>query len=342
MKRIAVLGCGRIARIHHLGILVRIPGVEVAAVADPDDGVRDEAARTAPGARPCADWREVLADDAIDAVVVCLPSGLHGEAADAAFAAGKDVYLEKPIATRLEAAVKVVRAWRSSGRIGMLGFSQRFHPLVQRAREVVRSGALGRVVGARFASGSPARDLPAWKRNRADGGGVLLDLGSHHADLARFLFDDEAHEVGATVGSIRSEDDVAWLTLTMKSGPTIESRVSLATVRENRFEVVGDAGRLVVDRIENRLALHASEPTWGRAPRLRREIVGLPRRFRAALSPLIDVSYERALTAFVDAVERRAPIRPDPCDGERSLAVVLAAEASAREGHRVRVRPPDA
>lgn len=342
MIRIAVLGGGRIARLYHLGILARLPGAEVAAVAEPEKSLRSAVARAAPGARLVSDYRETLADDSIDAVVVTLPSGLHAEAASAALAAGKDVYLEKPLATTPAAAVEVVRAWRASGQIAMLGFNQRFHPLVLRARELIRSGALGRVVAARLASGSPGREMPAWKRRRAEGGGALLDLGSHHVDLARFLFNEEVSEVSATTRSVRSEDDMAWMTLTMESGLTVESRASIVSVRENRFEVVGDAGRLIVDRIENRLDFEGIEPPWSRAARLRRELARWPRALGAAFSPLTDPSYARALAAFVEAVERGAPIAPDPADGERSLAVVLAAEAAAREGRRVRVRAPDA
>lgn len=170
---------------------------------------------------------------------------------------------------------------------------------------------------------------------------MLLDLGSHHADLARYLLDDEVREVTASVRSIRSEDDVAWMTLTMEGGPVVESRMSLATPRENRFEILGDAGRLVVDRIENRLDAHPLEPPWGRGERLRREVGRTWRGLGGATTRLTDSSYELALSAFVDAVRRRAPRAPDPQDGERSLAVVVAAETAAEEGRRVRVKMPE-
>ncbi|HYO47658.1 MAG TPA: Gfo/Idh/MocA family oxidoreductase [Gemmatimonadota bacterium] len=343
MTRIGILGCGRIARIYHLQILSGHGDAEVGAVAESDEGLLREAQRVVPAARAFADWRAVLEDGLIDAVVVCLPTGLHSGAAVAAFEAGKHVYLEKPIATTLEAAGDVVAAWRTSGRIGMIGFNQRFHPLVISAREAIREGRIGRIVGARMTSGASPRDLPAWKRQRASGGGALLDSCSHHADLARFLFDNEVRDVTASVSSLRSEDDNAWTTMTMESGVRVESRASFTSVQENRFEITGEAGGLSVDRIEGRMRLHPVDVAWSRVARLRREIrrlASVPDGVRGLLTSPRDPSYRLALSAFARAVRERSPLAPDPCDGERSLAVVLAAEASARDGRRVLVAPP--
>jgi predicted dehydrogenase len=299
----------------------------------------------APGAAAFPDWRAVLDDPSIQAVIVCLPSGLHAEAARGAFDAGKHVYLEKPLATRAEDAAAVVAAWRASGRVGMMGFNQRHHPAVAMARAAVREGRIGRVVGARMASGSPPRELPEWKRRRADGGGVLLDALSHHADLARFLFYDEVTDVTASVRALRSEDDNAWTTLTMASGVRIESRVSFTSREENVFEVVGESGTLSVDRIEGRGRIDPPRRAWSRRARFLREagkLGDLARAWKAVLAPPRDPSYRLALAAFVRAVREGSRPEPDIADGERSLAVVLAAESAAREGRRMPVPPPPA
>src|SRR5512134_1043415 len=116
MIRVGLLGCGRIARMYHLPILARATGVELAALADPDPERLAAAGAAAPGARRSSDWREILGDDSIDAVVICVPTGLHADAARAAFQSGKDVYLEKPVATELAAARDAVLQWRASGR----------------------------------------------------------------------------------------------------------------------------------------------------------------------------------------------------------------------------------
>jgi predicted dehydrogenase len=342
MTRIGLLGCGRISRIHHLPMLVREAGVELAVLADGDPAALDHARAAAPLVRRVPDWRPALDDDSIAAVVICLPTGLHAEAARAAFEAGKDVYLEKPLATTLADAREVVAAWRASGRIGMLGFNHRYHPLVLGARAAVRAGRIGRPIAARMSSLSPPRELPPWKRRREEGGGALLDLGSHQADLARFLFGEEVREVSATLRSVRTEDDDASITMTLASGLRVDARASFATVRENRFEILGDAGRIVVDRVAGRMRIDPLEPPAGRLARLleaARGIASAPRMVRSFLAPAQDPSYRGALSAFVRATRERSHPSPDLDDGERSLAVVLAAEIAARERRTTPVEP---
>src|SRR5688500_18972070 len=128
MIRIGILGCGRIARLYHLEILARAAEVEITALAESDETARQAAAPVSPGTATHGDWRRVTESDSIDAVVICLPSVLHAEAARAAFEAGKHVYLEKPIALDGSAAAAVVAAWRASRKTGMIGVNQRFHP----------------------------------------------------------------------------------------------------------------------------------------------------------------------------------------------------------------------
>src|SRR5690606_31651972 len=94
--QIGLVGCGRIAQMVHLRVLSAMPGVRLAAVAEADADRLAEAQKHAPQARAYHDYHELLADDAVQAVVICLPTGMHAVAAVAAFAAGKHVYLEKP------------------------------------------------------------------------------------------------------------------------------------------------------------------------------------------------------------------------------------------------------
>ena len=103
---------------------------------------------------------------------------------------------------------------------------------------------------------------------------------------------------------------------------------------------MGDAGGLTVDRIAGRLRMLRMEPEWRRGARIR-SAVGrwreLPRGVRSLFVTPRDPSYARALSAFLRAVRDRTPVAPDLEDGERSLAVVLAAEAAARDGDKVTV-----
>ena len=341
---VALLGCGRIARLFHLPILAARPELALTAVAEPDPAGRALAREAAPGAEVREDWREVVDDPRIEAVVVCLPSGLHADAACAAFGAGKHVYLEKPVATTLQDGRRVEDAWRASGAVGMTGFDQRFAPAMTALKRELRAGRIGAPTGARLAMGSGRRDAPEWKRSRATGGGVLLDLGSHMADLARFVLEDEVREVRASVASVLSDDDTASFTMALAGGVLAEAWVTLAGVTESRFEVIGERGMLVADRYAGTLRRLPPEPPWSRPARARAGLARLGRDSRALLAaarPLgLGATYESALAAFAAAVAARRPASPDVADGVRSLEVVIAAEQSARTGRAVAVPPP--
>lgn len=333
--RVALLGCGRIARLFHLPVLANLPGVRLVAVAEPDPAGRAVAA-DAPG-NPVvrSDWREVAGASDVDAVVVCLPTAQHAEAATAAFAAGRAAYVEKPLAVDVEEARQVERAWRDSGAVGMVGFMLRFSPQVAQLRAALRLGRAGRLVGVRTSFCAAPRELPAWKTARATGGGALLDLASHHVDLVRSVF-GEVEEVGATLRSVRSEDDTALLTMTVAGGLPVQAFVSTTARQEDRVEVLGDAATLVVDRY--RAPRPAVEPARPAASRRERAAAGLaaardaPGRLRALVAPAADPSFRTALATFADAVRRGTQAAPTVADGTAGLAVIAAAEESAKTG----------
>jgi predicted dehydrogenase len=333
--RVGVVGCGRVARSAHLPALARERGVELVALADGDEESLRAAARHAPRAALHADWREPIESSEADAVVVCLPNALHAEAAIAAFARGKHVYLEKPIATNLADGRAVVEAWRRAGTVGMIGFNYRFNKLYAAARRHVRSGGLGKLVAARSVFSTAGTDAPDWQRERERGGGALLDLASHHVDLARFVFGDEVREVSADVWSRRGEDDCAALRLRLGGGLIVQSFFSTGAVEEDRFEIYGDEGKLSLDRYLS-LDVRVSEPTLrsARLKQLRSALGGLrhsPYLLEKLRAPAHEPSFAKALGAFVAAaLEGDREAKPDLEDGYRSLAVVVAAEESAR------------
>jgi predicted dehydrogenase len=336
--RVGVIGCGRIARGAHLPVLARAKDVELVALADTDRESLRAAAVYAPRAALHADWRALVESSGAEAVVVCLPNALHAEAAIVALERGKHVYLEKPVATNLSDARAVVDAWRRAGTVGMIGFNYRFNKLYAAARRRVLSGRLGALVAARTVFSTAGANAPAWKLERATGGGALLDLASHHVDLVRFIFAQEVREVCADVWSRRGEDDCATLRLRLADGLIVQSFFSTSAVEEDRFEIYGDAGKLSLDRYLS-LDVRLSQPTLrsARLNQLRRalgELRQTPYLLEKLRAPAHEPSYTSALLAFVAAaregVRGLKSVKPDLEDGYRSLAVILAAEESAR------------
>jgi predicted dehydrogenase len=133
------------------------------------------------------DLAAVLGDPEIDAVDICLPTPLHREAAEQAFAAGKDVFLEKPLALTAEDAEAIVAAAAGSGRIFMVGLVLRFWPEYVALHRLVERGDLGRPRAVFAQRLSPPADWADWLRDRAQSGGTAIDLMIHDFDQMNAL-----------------------------------------------------------------------------------------------------------------------------------------------------------
>lgn len=340
--KVGLIGCGRIVQLVHLNVLARLPDVELVALAEPDPQRREEASRRVPKAIAFSGYQEMLEKSDVDAAVICLPNALHAEAAEAALKLGKHVYLEKPLAANLEDARDALEAWRSAGTVGMMGFNYRFNPIYQAAKEYIKSGQLGELVSVRSVFSSAARTLPAWQQLRSSGGGVLLNLASHHIDMVRFLFEQEVSQVWAQVRTLRSEGDSAMLELQLTDGLPVQSFFSMSAVDEDRFEIYGQAGKLTLDRYQvPNLEIAPASCDFSRLKPLGRKLKSLlssPNLVRKILAPSNELSYQAALAHFVAAARSNQPTKPDFWDGYCSLAVIEAAEESARTGKSVSLK----
>ncbi|TDT61703.1 Gfo/Idh/MocA family oxidoreductase [Frigoribacterium sp. PhB116] len=250
---------------------------ELVSAADTDAGARHHAETVLGYRRTTADYREVIADPEVDVVSICAPNFLHHEVALAAAAAGKPFWIEKPMGRSAAESSEIARAASDAGVVTSVGFNYRHAPAVARARELVRSGALGTVTNVRVSlladySADPLGAL-TWRfqRDRA-GSGVLGDLLSHGADLAQFVVGridsvtgltetfirerplpgsgaaghfSKGAEGGAT-GAVENEDYAAVLGR-FDSGAVVvleSSRVAIGPRAEYALEVYGTKGSL--------------------------------------------------------------------------------------------------
>ena len=333
--RVGVVGCGNIAYWVHLPALKRMRGVELVAAADPDPEARGKVAKLV-HRRVFERSEDLLACNDIDAVVICAPTGLHHELALAASAAGKHFYLEKPLATDAEAGHRVLDAAASAGLVTMIGFNRRFHSVIEQARAILVEGRLGKIHTAQTVLCDPPASgrTSEWKKHRTSGGGVLLDLASHHLDLLRFLLDDEFSQVEARIESEASESDSAWLRMKMVRGTEVQSFFSCRSGLADTIQLVAEHGTLTIDRFRSAVQLRIPRRLgYGlRSKRSFPRVATLRWRLSKLTRPSYDPSYRRSLDTFVALVHGRRHDAPTLQDGMRSLEAVLAAEESARLG----------
>ena len=190
---IGIIGCGGIARWKYAENLARMPGVALRAFF----GGRAEELRReqgAPGAVVCGSLAELLARRDVDAVCVCTPNNSHAAITLAALRAGKHVLCEKPMAVDAASAREMTETAERAGRWLTVGHQARFSPAAQALYRELRDGRCGALY---FARTSMVRRMgvPTWGHffdPEVQGGGCLIDLGTHGLDLAMWLLDDFA------------------------------------------------------------------------------------------------------------------------------------------------------
>lgn len=195
---VGVIALGWMGRLHSRGfaqIGERYPELGVkarlVAAADPVEDNR-EAALALGFEKAVADYRDVLADPEIEAVSICAPNFLHHEIALAAIAAGKPFWIEKPMGVNAAQSREIAQAAQAAGLVTATGFNYRHQPAIAHARELVRSGKLGRITNARvwlIADYASSPEGPfTWRYTRTQAGaGVVGDLLSHGIDLAQYV-----------------------------------------------------------------------------------------------------------------------------------------------------------
>jgi len=335
--RVGVIGCGTIAYWAHLRELAKMREAELVAGADPDPRAREAAAKLVrkPMLERSAD---LLARSDIDAVVIAAPTHLHSALALEACAAGKHFYLEKPLALTAEDGRRVGAAAAQAKVAAMIGFNRRYHPVIEQARAFIANGRLGKIYAEQSVASEPHNftpaQMPEWRKSRARGGGVMLELASHHIDLFRWLLGDEVSRVEARIESEISDADLAWMRLWMRGGVQVSSFFSFRTGLADWIEIFGAHGSLTIDRARPTAELHVAR-RFGYGTRRHRTMPRLANfewRMKRLASPSFDPSRRRALEVFVNLVDGGTSAAPTLEDGMRSLAVVLAAEESARSG----------
>ena len=326
--RLGFVGCGAIASLVHLRSARSFSDVEIVGLADPLPAALEGAARLAPGAALFPSVDRLLEGAAPDAVVVATPSGTHSAIASAVLDAGSHLYLEKPIATDLDAAEALARRAVAAGVIAAVGFNRRFHPIVQQAQRLIAAGRLGQIVEIEtiFAEPHDLSTMPAWKKARRSGGGAPLDLASHHVDVIRILLGRELEADGGELRSVRSDLDDGFLSFAA-GACRITVGCSFVKPREDRLALRDETGRtLVLDRVRGRLTL---------GQRQARVAALAETRLRAIVRPGSDPSYRPALRAFVDCAQggvRAIPLLAT--DGLESVRAIVESERLATGGER--------
>lgn len=346
------VGIVSFAHVHapeYAAVLRDLGAAEFVGIADGDRG-RGEAAAERFGVRYFGDARDLYA--AVDAVVVCSENRHHARDVIPALENGVHVLCEKPISTTVEDARAMIRASERSGRQLRIAFPVRYHPAARRAREIVRSGGIGRVLAV---NGTNHGQNPGgWFVDpELSGGGAVMDHTVHVADALRWMMGVEAASVYAEVGSFfgdggtgdaKAIDDAGILTLELEGGATAGGATADGAIANGAFatidpswsrgagyptwgdvtmRITGSSGVLNVDAFAGRVTTHDHDSG------------------RTSWTPTGEDMNALMLDDFLRGVAGDRPAGASGEDGLRALEVVIAAYRSAVSHEPVEIQRAD-
>lgn len=338
--RVAVIGCGSIAQHRHLPEYKSNENVELIAVCD----INEERALVVAekyGVKAYRNYEELLSSGSVDAVSVCTPNYLHAPISIAALKAGIHVLCEKPMATSKEEAEAMIAASKESGKKLMIGHNQRFVPSHQKARQLIRSGEIGKIYSFRtaFGHGGPegwsvdGKESWFFQKEKAFVG-AMGDLGVHKTDLLRFVLGEEIIEVGSFVETSAKDfadvDDNAVCILKTESGAigTLAASWAYVSKEDNSTIIYGEKAIL---RLED-------DPTNSLVVQYANGEVVNYQLGKIQSNEAGGQNTSHVINKFVDAVilDQEVPVSGE--EGMKSLEVILAALESNETKQIVRVR----
>ncbi len=333
--RVAVVGCGRISKNHFGSIDKHAADVELVAVCDTDAQVLDQHARAhgVPGYRSL---EQLLATETLDLAILCTPSGLHAEQAILAAKAGVHVMTEKPMATRWQDGVRMVRACDEAGvRLFVVKQNRRNRTLqlLKRAVDEKRFGRIHMVhLNVFWARPQSYYDQAKWRGTWEFDGGAFMNQASHYVDLLDWLI-GPVEQVQCMVSTSRDieVEDTGVLNVKWRNGALGSMSVTMLTYPKNlegSITILGEKGSVRVGGVAvNDIQL------WEFAE---------PRDYDAQIS---EANYETASVYgfghplyyknVVDVMRGAAEPETDGREGLKSLEIIIAAYLSARDARTV-------
>lgn len=332
MLRLGIIGAGRIGKVHCESIGRYVKDAVVACVADPFMNAETEKTVKALGAEKVTkDYREILADKSIDAVLICSSTDTHAKISIEAIEAGKHVFCEKPVDHDVDKILEVKAALAKSNVKYQVGFNRRFDHNFEAVRDAIASGKIGHLDVLKICSRDPGAPPAEYIKVS---GGIFLDMTIHDFDMVRFLSGDEVESVyavgGVTVDKAIGEAgdiDTAIITMKLKGGTlaVIDNCRRATYGYDQRAEAFGAFGQVAIANdckssavISDANGVTAEKPLY----------FFLERYMQA---------YVKEITEFVDCIVNDKPVSVGIEDGLQAVAIGIAAKKSLETGMPVKL-----
>jgi myo-inositol 2-dehydrogenase / D-chiro-inositol 1-dehydrogenase len=249
---IAVIGLGRMGKIHLRHLSQRIPGANVVAVADAFYSEQDFK-NEYPGIRFMKQAEEAMSLKEVEAIVIATPTSSHAELVEKAIDKGKHIFCEKPLDLSLEITERLLAKAKEAGISLMIGFNRRFDPEFMQAKKLIAEDKIGNPQIIKITNRDPG--LPSIEFIKTSGG-MFMDFTIHDFDMVRFMMGKEVTEIFAK-GLVffdpevakAGDIDTALTTVTFEDGTyaVIDNSRKAVYGYDQRLEIFGDKGMIQVD-----------------------------------------------------------------------------------------------
>ena len=245
---IGIIGAGRIGKVHMKSITYSVPGAKVLGITDVFPDALPALAAEYGIEKIYPDYKAMLADPEIDAVLVCSSTDTHADISIDAAKAGKHVFCEKPVDLTPEKVLAVIAAVKEAGVKLQVGFNRRFDHNFAHIRELINEGKIGKLELVKITSRDPE---PPPAQYAAVSGGIFLDMTIHDFDMACFIAGSEVDEVYVNATCLvdpaigeAGDVDTAIISLKFKNGAigVIDNSRRAAYGYDQRVEVFGSLG----------------------------------------------------------------------------------------------------
>lgn len=342
--RVGVIGTSGYAQVSHLPRIASHPQAELAAVCGRDRDRTTDVGKKYAIPQVYTDYRRMIEQGDLDAVVISTPDDLHYEMAMAALDAGLHVLCEKPLALNAEQAQEMFSKAEAAGVVHMVCFTYRWLPHYRYLRHLIDQGYVGRCYHCRleYVGGHARQGHGGWRFDRQRASGVLGDLGSHMVDMARWCV-GEIMRVSAHLGNYAggtdtgSASDAALLAVELEGGAQGVIQVSAVAHtgeqgQEQRVVLYGDAGTLQVYGSATGAKVRGirdGEERWQELP-IPDELWAGVNREQPFVPQVLELFYRQPVgdRQFVDAILSGTPVSPSFLDGLRVQEVLDGAIAA--------------
>lgn len=323
---ICLIGAGRAGMIHARNYKNKVPNARMVAVVDTVVEAAKAAAEELGITKYCTDYKQILNDKEIDAVIVVAPTNLHKQIVIDCANAGKHIFCEKPMAMNTAECDEMIKVCDKNNVKLQIGFMRRFDTSFREAKRLLDEGAIGDLVQVHSCTRGPSKPRP-WMYDLKKSNGILAEVNSHDIDSVRWMTGSDMRELYAVAGNFRNPDatenypdyyDSVLMNGTMENGVnfSIDGAAFVQYGYDSKMELIGTKGKIDVGRSDKEF-VHCTTIENGTATP-----------FVSSWMTLFIDAYLTEDTSFVKCIIENTAPEVSGKDGRMAVAVVEAGNDS--------------